>query len=43
MNRLLRLLIILLSVATGALFIYSAYTKLFPTIPEKGDSGSVSH
>ena len=32
MNRLLRLLIILLSVATGALFLYSAYTKLFPTI-----------
>ncbi|MCD6013236.1 MAG: DoxX protein [Flavipsychrobacter sp.] len=32
MNRVFRLLLILFSVATGALFLYSAYTKLFPTI-----------
>ncbi len=32
MHRILRLLLIILSIATGALFLYSAYTKLFPTI-----------
>jgi hypothetical protein len=32
MGKLFRFIFILLSVATGALFIYSAYTKLFPTI-----------
>jgi thiol-disulfide isomerase/thioredoxin len=32
MNKLLRILLVLLTIATGALFLYSAYTKLFPTI-----------
>lgn len=32
MNKLFRLLLILLALATGALFLYSAYTKLFPSI-----------
>lgn len=32
MNKIYRGFLILLSVATGALFLYSAYTKLFPTI-----------
>ncbi len=32
MNKVARLFLILLSAVTGTLFIYSAYTKLFPTI-----------
>lgn len=32
MRHIIRVLLVLLSVATGALFIYSAYTKLFPTL-----------